>query len=124
MFDNALSDALKGQNSGEGEEEFKALLVRLGTNCYNSGIPEDDAVRWTYYHYREEEQELLIRTTLRNTYEIARTPFGSKPCINPEMALAIAPDEFMKRRYDLRYNNQMGEVEYRERNTFCFSFKP
>ena len=63
----------------------------------NSGIPEDDAVRWTYYHYREEEQELLIRTTLRNTYEIARTPFGSKPCINPEMALAIATEEFMNR---------------------------
>ena len=124
LFDNALSDALKGQNSGEGEEEFKALLVRLGTNCYNSGIPEDDAVRWTYYHYREEEKELLIRTTLHNTYEIARTPFGSKPCINPEMALAIATEEFMKRRYELRYNNQMGEVEYRERNTFCFSFKP
>jgi hypothetical protein len=124
LFDNALSDALKGQNSGEEEEEFKALLVRLGTNCYNSGIPEDDAVRWTYYHYREEEQELLIRTTLHNTYEIARTPFGSKPCINPEMALAIATEEFMKRRYELRYNNQMGEVEYRERNTFCFSFKP
>lgn len=30
----------------------------------------------------------------------------------------------MKRRYDFRYNTQVGEVEYRERHSFRFRFSP
>ena len=33
-------------------------------------------------------------------------------------------DEFMNRRYEFRYNTQIGEVEYRERFSFQFYFHP
>ena len=33
-------------------------------------------------------------------------------------------DEFMKRRYEFRYNTLTTEVEYRERNSFNFYFRP
>lgn len=33
-------------------------------------------------------------------------------------------EEFMKRRYEFRYNTQIAEVEYRERLSFRFRFNP
>ena len=33
-------------------------------------------------------------------------------------------EEFMNRRYEFRYNTQIGEVEYRERCSFYFRFRP
>ena len=32
--------------------------------------------------------------------------------------------EFMKRRYEFRFNVQTGEAEFRERHSFCFRFQP
>lgn len=36
--------------------------------------------------------------------------------------LSLQMDEFMNRRYEFRYNTQIGEVEYRERFSFQFYF--
>lgn len=47
-----------------------------------------------------------------------------KNSLSKEQALAFQTEEFMKRRYEFRYNTQVGEVEYRERNSFRFYFNP
>ncbi|WP_321333310.1 BT4734/BF3469 family protein [uncultured Bacteroides sp.] len=123
LFEASLTDALNALTDFHSNKDMKPLLVRLGENCFRSGIPEDDAVRWARYHYYHEEHEMLIRNTLHNVY-LKANGFGKKPCIGSEMAMAVATEEFMKRRYEFRYNTQTTEVEYRERNTFCFYFKP
>lgn len=50
--------------------------------------------------------------------------FGNKINISKEQQLALQTDDFMKRRYEFRFNTQMGEVEYRERHSFRFRFNP
>ncbi|MBP1615914.1 MAG: hypothetical protein H6Q13_3362 [Bacteroidetes bacterium] len=122
LFETSETDALNSLKDFDPDKDMKPLLVRLGENCFRSGIPEDDAVRWTRYHYYDEEHEMIIRSTIHNVY-LKGKGFGNKPCVSNEMALALATEEFMKRRYEFRYNTQTTEVEYRERNTFGFYFR-
>lgn len=75
------------------------------------------------FHYYLSRQEVLIRQSVNNVYNEQRG-FGKKSCLGKEQFLALQTEEFMKRRYEFRYNSQVGEVEYRERNSFRFYFNP
>ncbi|WP_300698807.1 BT4734/BF3469 family protein [uncultured Bacteroides sp.] len=113
-------------------KDLEAILTQLAVNCFLSGIPEEDAVRHTIYHYYLRRKEMLIREVFRNAYmENSRLGkqgkagvFGSKSSLGKEQLLSLQTDEFMKRRYEFRYNTQVGEVEYRERHSFRFCFNP
>lgn len=48
--------------------------------------------------------------------------FGKKDLLAKEQHLNLQTEEFMNRRYEFRYNTQVGEVEYRDRCSFLFSF--
>ena len=50
--------------------------------------------------------------------------FGKKGGLTKEQYLNMQTEEFMNRRYEFRYNTQMSEVEYRERCSFYFRFRP
>ncbi len=111
---------------------FDAVLAQLAVNCFQSGIPEEDAVRHTIYHYYLRGKEILIRQIFRNVYLENGRPdkpskignFGGKSSLSKEQLLSLQTDDFMKRRYEFRYNTQVGEVEYRERHSFRFRFNP
>ncbi|MCC8154959.1 MAG: hypothetical protein LIP01_12625 [Tannerellaceae bacterium] len=49
---------------------------------------------------------------------------GYKPCISKYMHLITRLEEFMERRYELRYNEITDEAEYRENHSLAFRFKP
>lgn len=111
---------------------FDAVLAQLAVNCFQSGIPEEEAVRHTIYHYYLRRKEMLIRQIFRNIYSENGRPdkqgktggFGEKSSLSKEQLLSLQTDDFMKRRYEFRYNTQVGEVEYRERHSFRFRFNP
>lgn len=137
LFEASLRKALTETSEAEAAgatplQGLKAVLTQLAVNCFQSGIPEEDAVRHTIYHYYLRGKEKLIRQTFRNIYlenkrqkKQGKTPgFGEKSSLNKEQLLALQTDEFMKRRYEFRYNTQVGEVEYRERYSFRFHFNP
>lgn len=64
---------------------------------------------------------MLVREMIRNVYkECKGVPKSS--CLTKEQRLSLQMDEFMNRRYEFRYNTQIGEVEYRERFSFQFYF--
>lgn len=110
-------------------EGLDAVLTQLAVNCFQSGIPEEEAVRRTVYHYYLRRKEILIRQIFRNVYlensrQDSPCPFGTKSSLNKEQLLSLQADDFMKRRYEFRYNTQVGEVEYRERHSFRFRFDP
>lgn len=66
---------------------------------------------------------MLVREMIRNVYkECKGVPKSS--CLTKEQRLSLQMDEFMNRRYEFRYNTQIGEVEYRERFSFQFYFHP
>lgn len=105
------------------EDDFQAMITQLAANCFRSGIPEEEAVKRTIFHYYLRRQEPLIRQLVRNVYD-ENDDFGKKSSLGKEQLLSLQTEEFMKRRYEFRYNTQVGEVEYRERYSFRFQFNP
>ncbi len=105
------------------EGDFQALVTRLAANCFHSGIPEEETVIRTIFHYYLNRQETLIRQIIRTVYDECEG-FGRKNCLGKEQLLSLQTEDFMKRRYEFRNNTQIGEVEYRERNSFRFYFNP
>ncbi|WP_321518625.1 BT4734/BF3469 family protein [uncultured Bacteroides sp.] len=123
LFETSLNAALSETSGLSNEEGVKPLLVALANNSFKSGIPEEEVVNGAILHLDLKDQEVEVRQTIHNAYLIGKN-FGGKPCIRPEQTMAMKADEFMKRRYEFRYNTQTTEVEYRERNTFFFDFRP
>lgn len=129
LFEAALAktheEILAAENEGACKrgEDFQAVVTQLAVNCFHSGIPEEETVKRTVFHYYLRKEETLLRQLVRNVYEECEG-FGKKSCLGKEQLLALQTEEFMKRRYEFRYNTQVGEVEYRERNTFRFYFNP
>ena len=61
---------------------------------------------------------------LYGMYTGLREGFASKSSLLPEQLFVMQMDEFMKRRYDFRFNQLTSQVECRERNSFNFYFHP
>lgn len=64
---------------------------------------------------------MLVREMIGNVYKECQG-FARQDGLTKEQRLSLQTDEFMNRRYEFRYNTQMGEVEYRERCSFYFRF--
>lgn len=77
----------------------------------------------TVFHFYMYKQEVLIREMIGNVY-LECKGFGKNISLSKEQQLALQTEEFMKRRYEFRYNTQIAEVEYRERLSFRFRFNP
>ena len=99
------------------------MLVALAEHCFRAGIPEEDTVRWSRAHYHLPKDDFLIRETVKNVYRSGRG-FADKSSLLPEQIFVMQMDEFMKRRYEFRFNQLTTQVECRERNTFNFYFHP
>ena len=123
LFETSLRNAMvELDTQGTGKDVYP-FLKRLAENCYDSGVPEEDAVRFTLVHRDLKPYDLAVRTCFRNAYDLKRK-FGGKPCITPAMTLAAQLEEFMQRRYQLRRNTIKGIVEYRELKSYQFDFRP
>ena len=105
------------------DEDLKPLLVQLAENCFQAGIPEEETARCAIAHLYRQKKEFLIRQTVQSVYTIAKG-FGKKSPLSAEQELELRTEEFMQRRYEFRYNTMTTVTEYRERNTFCFYFRP
>ena len=120
LFETSLKSALT-QCGPPDDANLKPLLVLLATNCFGSGIPEEEAVQSALLHLQLKLRETEVRTTFRNVYG-KNNGFGEKICLAAEQLLALQTDEFMKRRYELRYNTLKDEVECRERGLYSYDF--
>ena len=105
------------------EGTWHPLVVQLAKNCFASGLPQEEVVRRTVFHFYMYKQEELIRQMIGNIYTECKG-FGKNISLSKEQQLALQTEEFMKRRYEFRHNTQIGEVEYRERLSFRFRFNP
>lgn len=123
LFEAALGRALDEQNEFQPDGDMHSLLVRLAEHCFRAGIPQEDTVRWVRARYRLPKDEFSIRETVKNVYRMSEG-FGDKSSLLPEQLFVMQTDEFMKRRYEFRFNVLTSSVEYRERNSFNFYFRP
>ena len=128
LFEAALRQAYIDLDTPDPADEkssysWDTLLSQLALNCFRSGIPEEAVVsRARFRHFARKPLE-LVRQVVRNVYS-RRQDFGSKCALSREQQLSVLIAEFMKRRYEFRFNVQTGEAEFRERHSFCFRFQP
>ena len=125
QYEFALQRALEEHGSLSIKVDFKPLLVTLGRLCFAAGVEEEDCVKWTMLYWGNLISEVEIRETLRQSYRLASdSDFGCTSLYKPEQLQSLKMEEFMNRRYDFRYNLMSGGPEYREKNTFCFDYRP
>ena len=103
--------------------DLTPVLAPLAGECFKSGIPEEEAVYRTLKHFYDYKDEVGIRATFRNMYAEMKG-FGSRPSITREQDTALRLEDFLKRRYVIRFNSVTDELEFRERNSIRFSFRP
>lgn len=123
LFEAAFARALDEQDEYFPGNDIHSLLVCLAGHCFRAGIPEEDTVRWTRAHYRLPEDDFQIRGTVQNVYRTCKG-FAGKSSLLPEQLFVMQMDEFMRRRYEFRFNQLTSQVECRQRNSFDFYFRP
>ena len=129
LFEAALQKAYQSLNElyprlhAHSDEDLKPLLVQVAENCFQAGIPEEETARWCIAHFYTKNKSFLIRQTVKNVYMDAKG-FGKQTPLSTEQELELRTEEYMQRRYEFRYNTMTTTTEYRERNTFCFCFRP
>lgn len=123
QYELALRQVIEERGMMEDTPDFKPILAGLGQSCAGAGISEEECVRWTMLYFARLLSEVEIRETLRNAY-LSTKEFGTREIYIPEQLQALKTEEFMARRYDFHLNVMTGAPEYRERNTFCFDFRP
>ena len=123
IYEAALNRAFQEMEDWKRGDDLQPLLVHLAEHCFKAGIPEEEAVRQTLIHYYREEDERIIRSTIHNLYQECKG-FGKKNSIGREQETAFLLEEFMNRRYEFRYNTVLDDLEYRQRDSIHFYFKP
>lgn len=121
MFQAALRRALDTLQDWRRGDNLTPLLAPLAEECFKSGIPEEEAVYRTLRHFAYHQDEAGLRATFRNVYTEMKG-FGTRPSITREQDTALRLEEFLKRRYEIRFNSMTDDLEYRERNSIRFSF--
>lgn len=123
LFEAALDRAFRDLDNWRRGDDLRPLLSRLAEHCFKASIPEEEAVRQTLVHYYREADEPLVRLTLHNLYGELKG-FGTRSSLNKDQETAFRLEEFMKRRYEFRYNTVLGDLEYRQRDSIHFYFQP
>ena len=121
MYQTALGRALDTLEKWRRGDDLSLLLAPLAVECFKSGIPEEEAVCRTLRQYYEYKDETGVRTTFRNVYAEMKG-FGKHPSMPREQDMALRLEEFLNRRYEIRFNAVTDDLEYRERYStrFCF----
>lgn len=123
LFETALNKALdEVENWSREDDDLQPLLVHLGDQCFRAGIPEEEAVRQVMKHFYRQADEQTVRVTLHNLYREHRG-FGKKSILTPEQTTCLKLEEFMERRYEIRFNQLLGDLEYRRRDSIHFYFQ-
>lgn len=123
LFEAALNRAYQELGNWKRGDDLRPLLTHLAEHCFKAGIPEEEVVRQTLMHYYREADEPIVRMTLHNLYQELKG-FGQKSSLTKEQEISYLLEEFMNRRYEFRYNTVLDELEYRERDSIHFYFKP
>lgn len=123
LYQVALKKAIEEVGKEPDDTTADALLVRLAENCLRAGIPEEDVVKWSYANAHFQRNETELRAAVHNAYLLDKY-YGVGSVMPACQNLVLRMEEFMKRRYELRRNELKGEVEYRERRSYYYSFFP
>lgn len=124
LYETSLAETFRQVGPEDGAvEERKRFMVHLARKCCQSAIPEEDAVRFALVHPFGKEREMELRATFGNVFRKEKH-CSVRPCMPRRMLVAMQMEEFMTRRYDLRFNRMKGCKEYRERHSLFIDYRP
>lgn len=123
IYEAALGRAFREMGNWKRDDDLQPLLIHLAEHCYKAGIPEEEAVHQTLVHYYHQSDEQMVRLTLHNLYQECKG-FGKRNSRSKEQETAFLLEEFLNRRYEFRYNTVLDDLEYRQRDSIHFYFKP
>lgn len=121
-------------SEGNGEDPFLGAMIAeaMVRGYQGKDMKRNDEIMACVKHFalygaseagRDYNTVDMSRQTVQNVYLNAKG-FGKKSPLSAEQELELRTEEFMQRRYEFRYNTMTTVTEYRERNTFCFCFRP
>lgn len=122
LYSVALVEAIRIKGKIE-NDNMAPLFIELAQNCHKAGIPEEDAIRYTLLYEDIKLRKEEVRMTFRSVY-MTKKLMHSKNGLPDCMSLVLQLEEFMQRRYQFRFNEMSGEVEYRDRSIIKFGYQP
>ena len=118
-FQTCLGKAL--DDCGDNMEQ---CLQALADYCHKASLAEEGCVVRTSWNARFKPLGIdLIRRTFRNTY---KKPYNGKPVsqMNEKERIMRSIENFLQRRYQLRYNTVKGITEFRPNDLHFRQWKP
>ena len=124
LYETCLADTFRQVEPEDNDnEERKKFMVYLARKCRQSAIPEEDAVRFALIHPFGKKLEMELRATFGNVYRKEKI-CSLRLCMPRRMLVAMQMEEFMTRRYELRFNRMKECKEYRERHSLFMDYRP
>lgn len=124
LYETCLADTFRQVGPEDNDnEERKKFMVYLARKCRQSAIPEEDAVRFALIHPFGKKLEMELRATFGNVYRKEKN-CSLRLCMPRRMLVAMQMEEFMTRRYELRFNRMKECKEYHERHSLFMDYRP
>ena len=118
----ALDEVSPDEESGERDEE--ALLSVTAREAYTAGIPVEETVHLAKSHYRWHHMgERRIRVAVECVFDELSQQTKPEPK-NDMQNVTYRLQEWVKSRYDLRYNELANGVEWRYNTSYSHKFHP
>lgn len=119
IYDRVMRDLMLHK-----QQEPMTIIPCVSEACAKAGLPEEEVVdQLQNYFFRIDER--VIRGIVNNIYAttIDKNLFGTKSAMSKHQIVAYRLREFLKRRYEIRYNEVLQMTEYRIRRSLQFLYK-
>lgn len=100
------------------------IIPHVAESCALAGLPEEEVVgRLRSYFYKIDER--AIRGIVNNIYTTVtdKALFGTRGSLSKHQMVAFRLREFLKRRYEIRFNEVLQMTEFRIRRSLMFVFQ-
>lgn len=98
-----------------------AIIVRVAEECAKVGLPQEETTVRIHHHFHDYDIS-DVRLTVKNVYELNDSS-KRYSAFSKHQIVAYRLREFIKRRYDIRYNEVMQMTEFRERQGLRFMYR-
>jgi len=122
MFCSIYKRVINELNGKLGKNPME-IIPRVAEACAKAGIPEEETTgRLQFYFYKIDERS--IRATVNNIYStvIDKGQYGTRGYMSKHQLVAFRLREFLKRRYDIRFNEVLQMTEFRVRRSLHFVY--
>jgi len=96
-------------------------ITRIADVCADAGLPEEEVTERLLWHFYKEDTP-SVRAIVNSVYS-DKKGLGARLPMSKHQVIAFRLREFLKRRYEIRYNEVLQMTEYRERMSLRFIYK-